>query len=151
MNPPSKKFRIWGIAVFVGLTGLIAVFFIMFLDGIIKDTIEEQGSRAMESQIDIASLSTSLLSQSMDISTFQIANADKLDENLVQASHIKFDFDGVSTLTTLIFGLIKKGMFRQNLINPNARSLNRERNPKMSLPLILTCRLGLISKTQKTF
>ena len=71
----------------------------MILDKIIKDTIEDQGSRVMESQIDIVSLSTSLLSQSMDIGNLQIANADKLDENLVQAGFIKFDFDGGRALS----------------------------------------------------
>ena len=58
MKPSSKKFRIQGIAVFVVLTGLIGVFFVLFLDAIIKDTIEERGSRMMESQIDVGSLST---------------------------------------------------------------------------------------------
>ena len=99
MTAASKKFRVLGIAVFVVLAGLIGIFFVLFLDGIIKNTIEDQGSRVMESQIDIASLSTSLLSQSMDIGNLQIANADKLDENLVQAGRIKFDFDGGRALS----------------------------------------------------
>lgn len=99
MNPPSKKFRISGIVVFVVLTGLISLFFVLFLDGIIKDKIEEQGSRVMESQIDVGSLSTSLLSQAMDIGNLQITNADKLDENLVQIGRIKFDFDGGRALS----------------------------------------------------
>ncbi|MDH3256385.1 MAG: TIGR03545 family protein, partial [Nitrospinota bacterium] len=99
MNPPSKKFRISGIAVFVVLTLLIGVFFVLFLDGIIKDTIEDRGSRIMKSQIDVGSLSTSLLSQSVDIGKLQIANGDKLDENLVQAGRIKFDFDGNRALS----------------------------------------------------
>jgi len=94
MTPANKKFRILGIAVFVVLTGLLGVFFVLFLDGIVKDTIEDQGSRVMESQIDVGSLSTSLLSQSIDIGSLQIANADHLDENLVQVGRIKFDFDG---------------------------------------------------------
>jgi len=94
MTPANKKFRILGIAVFVVLTGLLGVFFVLFLDGIVKDTIEDQGSRVMESQIDVGSLSTSLLSQSIDIGSLQIANADQLDENLVQVGRIKFDFDG---------------------------------------------------------
>lgn len=99
MKPSIKIFRIQGIAVFVILVGLIGLFFILFLDGIIKNTIEEQGSQAMESQIDIGSLSTSLLSQSMDIENLQIANADKLDENMVQADRIMFDFDGGRALS----------------------------------------------------
>ena len=99
MTPANKKFRISGIAVFVVLVGLVGVFLVLFLDGIIKDSIEEQGSWVIESQIDIGSLSTSLLSQSIDIGNLQIANADKLDENLVQASRIKFDFDGNRALS----------------------------------------------------
>ena len=99
MKLASKKFRIQGIAVFVVLTGLIALFFVLFLDGIIKNTIEDQGSRMMESQIDIGSLSTSLLSQAVDIGSLQIANTDKLDENLLQADRITFDFDGSRALS----------------------------------------------------
>jgi uncharacterized protein (TIGR03545 family) len=112
MTPANKKFRVLGIAVFGVLTGLIGVFFILFLDGIIKDTIEDRGSIVMESQIDIASLSTSLLSQSMDIGNLQIANADKLDENLVQADRIKFDFDGSRALSkkVIIDDMILEGL-----------------------------------------
>lgn len=94
MKSPGKIIRIQGIAVFIVLTGLIAGFFILLLDGILKDAIEGQGSRVAKAQIDIGSLSVSLLSQSVDIGDFQIANADRLDENLVEAGRIKFDFDG---------------------------------------------------------
>ena len=95
MKPANnKKFRVLGIGVFVVLTVAIGVFFVLFLDGIIKDTIEDQGSGVIESQVDVGSLATSLLSQSMDIGNLQIANADQLDENLVQVGRIKFDFDG---------------------------------------------------------
>lgn len=45
MKSPGKIIRIQGIAVFVVLTGLIAGFFILFLDAILKDAIEDQGSR----------------------------------------------------------------------------------------------------------
>ena len=112
MTPANKKFRVLGIAVFGVLAGLIGVFFVLFLDGIIKDTIEDQGSIVMESQIDIASLSTSLLSQSMDIGNLQIANADQLDENLVQADRIKFDFDGNRALSkkVIIDDMILEGL-----------------------------------------
>ena len=112
MTPANKKFRISGIAVFVVLVGLVGVFLLLFLDGIVKDTIEDQGSGVIESQIDIASLSTSLLSQSMDIGNLQIANADKLDENLVQASRIKFDFDGNRALSkkVIIDDMILEGL-----------------------------------------
>jgi uncharacterized protein (TIGR03545 family) len=112
MKPANKKFRVLGIGVFVVLTGLIGVFLLLFLDGIIKDTIEDQGSGVIESQIDVGSLSTSLLSQSMEIGNLQIANADKLDENLVQAGRIKFDFDGNRALSkkVIIDNMILEGL-----------------------------------------
>ena len=99
MTTASKKFRLHGIAIFIVVAGLIGVFFVLFLDGIIKDTIEDQGSRILESQIDVAALTTSILSQSMDIQNLQIANADKLDENLVQIGRMMFDFDGGKALS----------------------------------------------------
>lgn len=99
MKTSSKIFRIQGIVVFTVLAGLIAVFFILLLDGILKDSVEDQGSHILKSQVDVTALATSLMSQSMDIENLQIANGDQLDENLVEAARLKFEFDGGRALS----------------------------------------------------
>jgi uncharacterized protein (TIGR03545 family) len=99
MKSKGRIIRVQGLAVFVVVAGLIGAFFVMFLDGIIKGSLEDQGSNILKAQLDVGSLSTSLMSQSMDIENIQIANADQLDENVFEAGRIKFDFDGGRALS----------------------------------------------------
>ena len=56
-----KIFRWQGVLAFALLGGLVGAFMILFLDGIIQRGIEEKGSEAAKTQIDIGSLTTSLL------------------------------------------------------------------------------------------
>ena len=56
-----KIFRWQGVLAFALLGGLVGGFLILFLDGMIERGIEEKGSEAAKTQIDIGSLTTSLL------------------------------------------------------------------------------------------
>ncbi len=73
----------------VGLT----VFVMFFLDGFLKTTFEKKGSQALGAQVDIGSLTTSLLKQSVELKDIQVANAKKLEQNMVQVGLFHFDFD----------------------------------------------------------
>lgn len=72
-----KFFRWQGVIAFALIGGAVAVFLILFLDGIIERGIEENGSQAAKTQIDLASLSTSLLSQAASINGLEIADKKK--------------------------------------------------------------------------
>ena len=73
----------------IGLT----VFVLFFMDDLLKTTFEEKGTEALGAQVDIGSLTTSLLNQSVEIKKIQVANAEKLEQNMVEVALFKFDFD----------------------------------------------------------
>lgn len=93
MKTKTNIIRWWGLIPFLVIVGLIAGFVLLFLDGLIESTIEEQGSRALGAQVDVGSVKTSLLDQSITLRGIEIANADKLDENIVQIGNFTFNFD----------------------------------------------------------
>lgn len=73
----------------IGLT----VFVMFFMDDLLKTTFESKGTEAIGAQVDIGSLTTSLLKQSVEIKDIQVANAEKLEQNMVQVALFHFDFD----------------------------------------------------------
>ena len=97
-----KIFRWQGVLAFALLGGLVGGFLILFLDGMIERGIEEKGSEAAKTQIDIGSLTTSLLTQSVALSGFEVANPDNNMENLVQFEKISLDLDGAQIVSRKI-------------------------------------------------
>jgi len=88
-----KIFRWQGLVAFILLAGAVWGFSYFILDGLIKGAIEDEGSEAAETEIAVASLSTSLLSQSIDINKLQVANPDDLSQNAFQADAIKVNLN----------------------------------------------------------
>ncbi|MZH41505.1 MAG: TIGR03545 family protein [Nitrospinae bacterium] len=97
-----KLFRWQGVLAFAMLGALVGGFLILFLDGMIERGIEEKGSEAAKTQIDIGSLSTSLLAQSVDLSGIEVANPDNNMENLVQFENLSVDLDGAQVVSRKI-------------------------------------------------
>ena len=97
-----KVFRWKGVLAFVLIGGLVGSFLILFLDGMIERSIEEKGSMAAKTQIDIASLSTSLFAQSIVLAGIEVANPDNNMENLVQLETLSLDLDGVQAFSRKI-------------------------------------------------
>ncbi|MCF8721669.1 TIGR03545 family protein [Nitrospina gracilis] len=93
MNGKAGLIRWWGLIPFVVVVGLIAGFLLLFLDSLIESTIEKQGSQALGAQVDVGSVKTSLLDHSIEIRGIEIANAEKLDENIVEVGNFVFNFD----------------------------------------------------------
>lgn len=88
-----------GLGVFIVITAVIAGFLLFFMDGLIQSTIEEKGSEILEAQIDIGSLVTSLGQQSIDIRSLQVADANNLENNLVEVGTIVVNFDLIQALS----------------------------------------------------
>ena len=88
-----KIFRWIGLVVFIVLAGGVSVFCLFFLDSIIKSNVEEKGSEALKSQIEMNSLSTSFNNQAIDIQSLAVANPDNLMQNMVEVSAIRFNVD----------------------------------------------------------
>ena len=97
-----KIFRWQGAMAFALIGGLVGGFLFLFLDGLIKNAIEEQGSKAAKTQIDLASLSTSLLTQSVTLTGIEVANPDNNMENWVQFESLSLDLDGAQIISRKI-------------------------------------------------
>jgi len=97
-----KIFRWQGVIAFALIGGSIATFLMLFMDGMIERGIEENGSQAAKTQIDLASLSISLLSQAARIDGLEIANPDNNMENLLQIENLSMDMDGTKALAQKI-------------------------------------------------
>lgn len=89
-----KLFRLQGVVVFVVLFGILAAGLLVFLDPVVRNTIREQGSQAVKSQIDLDSVAISLVKQSVHLGGLAMANPDILTENVFQIDSIALGFDG---------------------------------------------------------
>ena len=97
-----KIFRWQGVLAFVLIGGLVGGFLILFLDGMIERAIEEKGSMAAKTRIDIGSLSTSLFAQSVVLTGIEVANPENNMENLVQFETLSLDLDGAQVVSRKI-------------------------------------------------
>ena len=97
-----KIFRWQGVIAFILIGGLIGIFLLLFLDGMIERAVEEKGSEAAKTQIDIGSLSTSLLAQAITLANIEVANPDNNLENLIQFESLALDLDGIQVVSRKI-------------------------------------------------
>ena len=97
-----KIFRWQGVLAFVLIGSLVGGFLILFLDGMIERAIEEKGSMAAKTRIDIGSLSTSLFAQSIVLTGIEVANPDNNMENLTQFETLSLDLDGAQVVSRKI-------------------------------------------------
>jgi len=97
-----KIFRWQGVLAFVLIGSLVGGFLILFLDGMIERAIEEKGSMAAKTRIDIGSLSTSLFAQSIVLTGIEVANPDNNMENLIQFETLSLDLDGAQVVSRKI-------------------------------------------------
>ncbi|MCH8312649.1 MAG: TIGR03545 family protein [Nitrospinae bacterium] len=88
-----KIFRWQGLVVFAVLFLLIWGFLSFYLDGLIKKGLEEEGSKILQTQIEVESVGTSLLTQSAGFKKLSVANADNLMENMVEIDSVSFSVD----------------------------------------------------------
>ncbi|MEK9629054.1 MAG: TIGR03545 family protein [Nitrospinota bacterium] len=110
-----KIFRWQGVLAFAIIGGAVALFLIMFIDGMIERGIEENGSQAAKTQIDLASLSTSLMSQAASVYGLEVANPDNNMENILQIEKLSMDVDGPKAVSgKIIIDELKANGIRLN-------------------------------------
>lgn len=88
-----KLFRWQGLIFLAVLFLPVWVFLQFFADGFIQRLIETTGSETAGTEIDVASLSTSLLAPSVRIEKLAVANPGDPRENAVEVDSIRFDVD----------------------------------------------------------
>ena len=93
-----KIFRWQGLVVFAVLFLLIWGFLSFYLDELIERALEEEGSKIIQTQIEVDSVSTSIPSQGGALQRLAVANADNLMENAVEIDSVTFNFDAGKAL-----------------------------------------------------
>jgi len=86
----DKMLRVWGIALFGVLGGLVALFNIVFLDSIVKGVMQESFSRVLKKKVSIENLNISLSKAEIDIDNLYVADDKKA---LLYTKNINLDID----------------------------------------------------------
>ncbi len=88
------KFLRWqGLVAFLILGVAGWAFFALLLDGLIERGVEEQGSAALQTQIEVGKVNTSLPNQAAEIHELAVADPDDPMKNTVEIGAIKFNVD----------------------------------------------------------
>ena len=86
-----KMIRWWGLTAFVIIVGLITVFNIVFLDHIIKRSLERQASLLVGARVDIGDLSSRIFGLSVKIRNLEVTNPEQPMRNTIEAGALSFD------------------------------------------------------------
>lgn len=77
----------------VVLAGLVSAAIAVYVDPLLKHGIEQNGSQALQAQLSMDSLVSSLAACRLSVARLELANGDKLDENLVAVDDIQLRID----------------------------------------------------------
>ena len=80
-----------GLITFIIITGLIALFTVVFLDTIIERSIEDKASTVVGARVDIGSLDVGIFDLSIAIHDIAITNPDEPMRNIIETGDISFD------------------------------------------------------------
>jgi len=84
----KKWIRLPGLLIFIVVVGLIALFWFVFADMLVKKGIEAGGSRAVGAKVELADADISLFPLGLDLTGLQVTNPDELMRNIVEIDHI---------------------------------------------------------------
>ncbi len=93
-----KMIRWSGLIVFIVIVGLITIFTLFFLDGIIKGMIEDRASLAVGAKVEIGDLRFKIFGLSVDIQNLQVANPEEPMRNSVEVGSLGFDLGAAPLL-----------------------------------------------------
>jgi uncharacterized protein (TIGR03545 family) len=86
-----KMIRWWGLTAFVIIVGLITAFNILFLDSIIKRSLENQASLLVGARVDIGDLSSRIFDLRVTIRNLEVTNPEQPMRNTIEAGILSFD------------------------------------------------------------
>src|SRR4030043_1292871 len=93
-----KMIRWSGLVVFIVMLGLITIFRLFFLDGIIKGIVEDRASLAVGAKVEIGDLRSKIFGLSVDIQNLQVANPEEPMRNAVEIGSLAFDLGAAPLL-----------------------------------------------------
>jgi uncharacterized protein (TIGR03545 family) len=93
-----KMIRWSGLIAFIVIVGLITIFNLFFLDGIIKGIIEDRASLAVGAKVEIGDLRFKIFGLNVDIQKLQVANPEEPMRNSVEIGSLAFDLGAAPLL-----------------------------------------------------
>jgi uncharacterized protein (TIGR03545 family) len=93
-----KMIRWSGLIVFIVIVGLITIFSLFFLDGIIKGIIEDRASLAVGARVEIDDLRFKIFGLRVDMQNLQVANPEEPMRNSVEIGSLAFDLGAAPLL-----------------------------------------------------
>ncbi|HJX60824.1 MAG TPA: TIGR03545 family protein [Thermodesulfobacteriota bacterium] len=93
-----KMIRWSGLVVFIVIVGLITIFSLFFLDGIIKGIVEDRASLVVGARVEIGDLRSKIFGLSVDIQNLQVANPEEPMRNSVEIGSLAFDLGAAPLL-----------------------------------------------------
>lgn len=94
-----KKWIRWkGLIGFAVALVLLVLFFILFVDSMIKGSIEYTGTRMMGAKVDLDSAEFRFSPLGMQLKRLQVTNPEQPLQNIVDIQHISFNLDGLNLL-----------------------------------------------------
>ena len=93
-----KMIRWSGLVVFIIIVGLITIFSLFFLDGIIKGIVEDRASLVVGARVEIGDLRSKIFGLSVDIQNLQVTNPEEPMRNSVEIGSLAFDLGAAPLL-----------------------------------------------------
>ncbi|MBM4132200.1 MAG: TIGR03545 family protein [Nitrospira sp.] len=95
---PEKEgwIRWWGLGVFVGLTGLLALLWLFLVDPFVKRMIEQTGTKLVGAKVELGAAHVTLSPLGLTLSRLQVTNPDEPMSNAVEAARIAMSLDGLN-------------------------------------------------------
>ncbi|MEW6670543.1 MAG: TIGR03545 family protein [Thermodesulfobacteriota bacterium] len=94
----KKWIRLQGLFVFIGLSLVLTIFWLVLLDGIVKRTIESYGTRAVGAKVELADADVKLFPLGLTLEGLAVTNPDKPMENIVEISRTALLLDPLQLL-----------------------------------------------------
>lgn len=94
----TRWIRWGGLAVFVVVAGLLLVFWLLFVDGIVERAIEDQGTRLIGARVELDEADLSLIPAGLTLSGLQVTSPDEPMTNAVEIARVAVNLDGLNLL-----------------------------------------------------
>ena len=94
-----KKWIRWqGLFVFIGLSLILTIFWLVFVDGIVKRTIESYGTTAVGAKVELTDADLKLFPLGLTLEGIAVTNPDRPMENIVEISRTALLLDPLQLL-----------------------------------------------------
>ena len=90
--------RWWGLGLFVGLVGAMALLWLLVVDGLVKSVIEEEGTAIVGAKVELDTANLTLFPAGVTLTRLQLTNPNSPMTNFVEIARVTMDLDGLQLL-----------------------------------------------------